>query len=150
MKNVSLFEIVPGTGIKVFELGEIPHDDACAKYIANEPRFRRGPTEPDKMPEQALRNKIARNFGWATVGSYFDKEHKCYMFRCAINADETVDRPVTMEDICKSMHWKSFEFCDNGLAVKFVNDLSWYDPLPAKPKTAKKRGRKAKNTKSAK
>lgn len=136
------FEIFPG--IWVIEQSDLPHDDACSKYINAEPRFKRGPLEPDKMPEQALRCKLARNFSWSIVKSRFDPERQCYVFRCMVNADSAEDRDVTIEQVCKSMHWKSFEFCDGGINVKFVNDLSWYDPIPAKPAVAKKRGRKAK------
>jgi len=142
--NPKSYEVVPGTGIYVIDQSDIVRSDTCTKYIEQEPRFRRGPTDPNKMPEQLLRYKIGRNFGWSIIKSYLDKDNMRYMFNCMVNADSAEDRPVTKEEICKSMHWTNFELCDNDMNVKFTVDRSWYDPLPAKPKVAKKRGRKAK------
>lgn len=147
-KKLRTFEIVPGTGIMVSEIGEIPHDNACAEAIAAEPRFRRGPTDPNAVPEQWLRYKLAKNNGWSIVKSGYDRKNECFAFECMINAQTTEWRFLTHEEVCKTMHWKSFKFAGDGMNVRFVNDPSWYEPLPAKPaKKAGKRGRKAKASK---
>lgn len=148
LKSVRMFEAIPGTGIMCAEQGEMPHDDACAKYLASEPRFRRGPLDPTLMPEQSLRNKLAKSMGWSVVKSVYDRKNEKYAFEVMINAQTTEWRFLTNEEVCKSMHWKSFKFENDHMNVRFVDDPSWYEPLPAKPaKKAGKRGRKAKASK---
>lgn len=148
LKKVRMFEVVPGTKIMVSEIGEMPHDDACAQYIANEPRFKRGPLDPTLMPEQWLRNKLARNKGWSVCRSGFDTKTEEFWFECAINASTTEVNRLNYDQVCELMHWKSWTMENRGLNVRFVLDEKWFEPLPAKPaKKAAKRGRKAKAAK---
>ena len=148
LKKLRMFEVVPGTGIMVAEQGEIPQDDACEKYLASEPRFRRGPVDPTLISEQALRNKLAKNMGWPVVKSLYDHKNEKYAFEVMINAQTTEWRFLTHEEVCKTMHWKSFKFESDHMNVRFVDDPSWLEPLPAKPaKKTGKRGRKAKASK---
>ena len=144
MKNVRMFEVVPGTGIMCTELGEMSRDDACQRYIDNEPRFRRGSTDPTLVPEQWLRNKLSKNNGWSVIKSVYDDQNERFAFEVMINAQTTEWRYLTHEDVCKSMHWKSFTFeGKNRMNVRFVDDPSWLELISATPvKQDVKRGRK--------
>lgn len=140
MKNVRMFEVVPDSGIMCAELDEIPQDDLCEKYLDNEFRFKRGPIDSTLVNEQWLRNKLAKSAGWSVIKSTYDSQNERFAFEVMINAHTTEWRYLSHKDVCKSMHWKSFKFeGDNFMCIRFVDDPSWYELLPAKPvkKTAK-------------
>lgn len=148
MKKVRMFEVIAGTGIMCAELSEIPRDNACSDVLAAEPRFHTGPLDPNVVPEQWLRDKLAKNNSWSIVKSCYDHKNERFAFECMINAQTTEWRYLTHEEVCKCMHWKSLKFENGRMNVRFVDDPSWYEPLPAKPaKKASKRGRKAKASK---
>lgn len=146
LKKVKLFEVVPGTKIMVAELSEIPADNDCENCIKSTPRFHSGAPVPNQVPEQWLRNKLAKNNGWSVVSSGYDNDTASFWFECAINASTTERRFIDADAVCKCMHWKSWSFINRGLSVKFVDDPAWFEQVPVTVKP-KKRGRKAKSAK---
>lgn len=144
MNSVRMFEIIPG--LKVAELSEMPVTDACNKALANEPRFKRGSVNPNIMPEQYLREKLARNHGWSVCKSGFNNDTNEFWFETALNAKESDRKILSIQEACDTMHWKSMKFVNNGMSVKFVQDFDWLETKPTVV-LKKKRGRKAKSAK---
>lgn len=126
------FAITPG--VYVIEEADIQRNHKCDEYLEKEIRFCRGPIEPDKIPEQALRNKLAHIFDLLITGSYFDKVAQTYVFKRLINDELIEEYLISKAEVCETMHWLDFDFCDNGININFTLDKAWFEPLSTKHK----------------
>ena len=68
-------------------------------------------------PEQEIRNKIPRSYGWGCCSSEVNYKDKSFKYIIAINADETEEVIFKYDDICKMLGWKSFKFSDDKLKI---------------------------------
>lgn len=77
------------------------------------------------LPEAEVRGKIARNNNYLVCRSWFDYHKAEFVFICMINADTAVENRVSFADVCKTFHWKTFEFTNNFQMIVPVPDPAW-------------------------
>lgn len=59
---------------------------------------------------QEVKDKIAKNRGWAVCSSSFNFDDKSISYVIALNAEKTAEKTVTADEICRDYGWKDFSF----------------------------------------
>ena len=62
---------------------------------------------------QAVKDKVAKNRGWAVCSSSFNFNDKSISYVIMLNPEKTAEKTVTAAEICKDFGWKDFSFSDN-------------------------------------
>lgn len=94
----------------------------------------------DGYPEQALRDKIAKNRAYNVLRSAWDPETSSVKYEVLVNVHETTTKVVTKEEICKMFSWSDFKFTTpvSKVRSKMVKpkDIDKFCVIRVVPKTA--------------
>lgn len=105
MTKDNSFEMIPG--VKVTEANDFEFNHGKRLDISKYKQFDRK-LNLISMSDQAIRDKIGKNKGWAVCSSWSDATKKQMQFKVLINAHEFDIRTVNYDDICKELKCKSF------------------------------------------
>lgn len=91
-------------------------------------------------PEQALRDKVAKNKAFNVVRSSWNSIDSSIIFEVLLNVHETALKTVTKEEICKMFSWSDFKFTTpvNNVKSKIVkpSDIDKFCVVRVVPKYA--------------
>lgn len=96
------------------------------------------PIDRTKLPVSEVMQKIAKNRNWLVCRSWLDLKNKKFMYVCAVNAHESVEREVSFKEVCADYHWKTFEITNGEQTIVFKDDPKWEDEVVKIMKRAKK------------
>lgn len=65
------------------------------------------------VPEQRLRDKLAKNRLWTVNESRLNLDGKKFEFSIVDGPNSVAKREITFEDACKDFGWKSFTLTEN-------------------------------------
>lgn len=74
------------------------------------------------FPEQALRDKLARQKFWPVMKSSINPKTKDFTFEIMVNCNESRIETISYEEACSMQGWKSFKLSENMQTVYPVID----------------------------